>query len=99
MDKTVLVLVTHEHADHYDPVIHQWEDYTTDVRYIYGWKAFDEGSFIYFNQPHQKKAGQNFSDIRIVAARNKGDRYLFKDGVLKRIDLAKKSGSADPAAP
>jgi ankyrin repeat protein/L-ascorbate metabolism protein UlaG (beta-lactamase superfamily) len=53
--KPVLVFITHEHADHYNSAIYQWEGMPRDVEYIYGWEAFDEGEFIHFDKNHQVK--------------------------------------------
>jgi len=53
--KPVLVFITHEHADHYNSAIYQWEGMPRDVEYIYGWEAFDEGEFIHFDKGHQVK--------------------------------------------
>ena len=35
----VHVFVTHEHSDHYDPVIFGWENSVTDIHYYFGWQA------------------------------------------------------------
>jgi L-ascorbate metabolism protein UlaG (beta-lactamase superfamily) len=38
-DKSVIVFVTHSHADHYDPRILDWEEKLADVTYVFGWKV------------------------------------------------------------
>ncbi len=45
-DKSVLVLVTHSHADHYDPRILDWEDKLSDVTYVFGWKIDEDSNHI-----------------------------------------------------
>jgi ankyrin repeat protein/L-ascorbate metabolism protein UlaG (beta-lactamase superfamily) len=37
-DQRVVVFVTHDHADHYDPVIHGWADRIEDVSYVFGFR-------------------------------------------------------------
>ncbi|MFH1689999.1 MAG: ankyrin repeat domain-containing protein [Candidatus Eisenbacteria bacterium] len=37
-DEHVYVFVTHEHGDHYDPVIHEWSDALDNVTYVYGFR-------------------------------------------------------------
>lgn len=32
-------MVTHQHADHYDPKIFQWADTVPDITYVIGWKS------------------------------------------------------------
>jgi L-ascorbate metabolism protein UlaG (beta-lactamase superfamily) len=41
-DKSVIVFVTHSHADHYDPRILEWDRKLPDVTYVFGWKIDDD---------------------------------------------------------
>jgi len=45
-DKSVIVFVSHGHADHYDPRILDWESKLSDVTYVFGWKVEDASSHI-----------------------------------------------------
>jgi L-ascorbate metabolism protein UlaG (beta-lactamase superfamily) len=45
-DKSVIVFVTHRHADHYDPRILDWESKLPDVTYVFGWKIDDDAKHI-----------------------------------------------------
>jgi L-ascorbate metabolism protein UlaG (beta-lactamase superfamily) len=38
-DLRVRVFVTHEHADHFDPVIFDWRETVPDIAYYFGWRA------------------------------------------------------------
>jgi ankyrin repeat protein/L-ascorbate metabolism protein UlaG (beta-lactamase superfamily) len=40
-DREVLVFVTHEHRDHYDPTIFAWEQTIDDITYVYGFRPED----------------------------------------------------------
>jgi L-ascorbate metabolism protein UlaG (beta-lactamase superfamily) len=41
-DRRVRVFITHEHGDHFDPVIFEWEDVIPDIQYFFGWKVSEE---------------------------------------------------------
>lgn len=38
----VSVFVTHNHVDHYDEIIHSWQNKIKNIRYIFGWKENEE---------------------------------------------------------
>ena len=38
-DLKVRVFTTHEHGDHYDPVIFDWTNHIADIEYFFGWRA------------------------------------------------------------
>jgi hypothetical protein len=37
LEKEVFVFVTHSHEDHYNPMIHAWENSIADITYVFGW--------------------------------------------------------------
>ncbi len=41
-DLNVSVFVTHSHVDHYDEVIHSWQNKIKNIRYIFGWEVNEE---------------------------------------------------------
>jgi len=41
-DLNVSVFVTHSHVDHYDEIIHSWQNNIKKIRYIFGWKVNEE---------------------------------------------------------
>ncbi len=51
MGRKVEVLVTHEHGDHFDPVIFEWEGTVPDIRYFFGWKASEKPHYHYLEGP------------------------------------------------
>ncbi len=52
-DLRVRVFVTHEHADHFDPVIFEWKETVPDIAYYFGWRAraTDDPSFHFLVGP------------------------------------------------
>lgn len=38
-DRKVIVLTSHAHTDHYDPVIQEWENWNEDTQYYFGWEV------------------------------------------------------------
>lgn len=54
-DLNVHVFVTHSHADHYDPVIYEWENYIDNIEYVFGWKANENPDHIYLVGPRATK--------------------------------------------
>jgi L-ascorbate metabolism protein UlaG (beta-lactamase superfamily) len=47
----VRVFVTHEHGDHYDPVIFEWEKNIPDIQYFFGWQASNKPQYHYMLVP------------------------------------------------
>lgn len=54
-DQNVFVFVTHEHRDHYDPVIFRWEKSIKNITYIFGWEAPRYRKCIYLIEPRAIK--------------------------------------------
>ena len=38
-DQAVIVFVSHNHPDHFDPVILSWQSSVKNITYVFGWKA------------------------------------------------------------
>ena len=62
LDLDVTVFVTHAHVDHYDPVIFEWEKWTENITYVFGWKAKENPDYIYMVGP---RAVENVDGIDI----------------------------------
>jgi L-ascorbate metabolism protein UlaG (beta-lactamase superfamily) len=45
-DRNVVVFTSHEHSDHYDPVILDWRGKIRNLKYVFGWKAMEGPNFI-----------------------------------------------------
>jgi L-ascorbate metabolism protein UlaG (beta-lactamase superfamily) len=56
--RKVRVFITHEHGDHFDPVIFEWEKTVPDIRYFFGWKASDEARYRYLVGPRAEWSGE-----------------------------------------
>lgn len=51
IDLKVRVFATHEHGDHFDPVIFQWADHIADIEYFFGWQSSNNADYHYFPGP------------------------------------------------
>lgn len=50
-DLRVRVFTTHEHDDHWDPVILEWANHVTDIEYFFGWQASNRADYHYLIGP------------------------------------------------
>ncbi len=55
--RKVRVFVTHEHGDHFDPVIFGWEEKVPDIQYFFGWKASGDLRYQYLEGPRAEWKG------------------------------------------
>mgnify|MGYP001829122883 CR=1 FL=1 len=51
----VFVFVSHDHGDHYDPVILEWADELPRVTYIFGWDADLGADFVYLTDERETR--------------------------------------------
>ena len=49
--KDVIVFTSHAHGDHYNPVILGWEEGTSSIHYVFGWRAGDNPRHHYLEGP------------------------------------------------
>jgi ankyrin repeat protein len=74
-NKPLFVFVSHQHGDHYDPVIYEWEKEREDITFIFGWEAHQEGDYICYKEPYQeKKIGKLW--VRNVICDDGGSAFL-----------------------
>lgn len=90
-DENVCVFVTHEHGDHYDPVIFGWADAIDDIRYVYGMRpellpqhredGYDGPDYTYMApREHVEIDGMS---VRTIDANDAGVGYLIEvDGLV-----------------
>lgn len=50
-NKNVIVFASHDHRDHYDPIIHTWADEIENIHYVYGFKT--EDAWMYKKEKYQ----------------------------------------------
>ena len=62
-DLDVTVLVSHDHPDHYDPIIWTWREIIPDIQYILGMEAPGQEGYSVI-EPHTTK---NFGDLKVTA--------------------------------
>ncbi len=83
-DLDVIVFASHEHGDHFSPAILEWAKTVKNIKFFFGWKAFDNPAYNYLSETReQRKMGNveittvhDFSDVSEAA-------FLVKvDGVI-----------------
>jgi L-ascorbate metabolism protein UlaG (beta-lactamase superfamily) len=80
----VFVFVSHDHGDHYDPVILEWADELPNVTYIFGWDAGLDPSFVYLSEERENLV---FDGLEVSTVSHRFDNipevaYLLKlDGL------------------
>jgi L-ascorbate metabolism protein UlaG (beta-lactamase superfamily) len=67
----VTVFVSHEHVDHYDPVILAWRETVPDIRYVFGW-GFEEGPGRHCLATHRTQLALDGLSIRTVNSHHAG---------------------------
>ena len=60
-EKNVLVLTSHAHTDHYDPIIHEWEDWIEDIQYYFGWNIGERENTLSFTGYRDTHREEDFS--------------------------------------
>lgn len=82
--QNVYVFVSHQHSDHYDPIILEWKEKIKNINYIFGWKATDDPSHFYFPS---ERISYKTDDIEIFNIHHKFDGIpesaflIFADGL------------------
>ena len=84
-DQNVIVFVSHQHWDHFDRRIFEWQEKVKTITYVFGWKAADNPDYVYLKEPRGKiKIG----DVEVYTINDNHDgvpevAYLVKaDGVV-----------------
>ena len=80
-DLRVLVFVSHDHRDHYDRIIHDWEDRIDDMKIVFGWSKSEDSKHVYMG-PRQKRI---LDDIEIECVHSPESR-IEDANFLIRID-------------
>jgi L-ascorbate metabolism protein UlaG (beta-lactamase superfamily) len=50
-DLKVRVFASHQHGDHFEPVIFEWESHIPDIEYFFGWQASNNADYHYLIGP------------------------------------------------
>ena len=90
-DVPTTVFITHEHQDHYDPVIHGWADTVRDLTYVYGFRPEElpqnresgyTGPAYTFMPPHETRTIDGMR-VTTIEANDAGVGYLVEvDGLV-----------------
>jgi ankyrin repeat protein len=62
-DYNVTVLVSHEHQDHYDPVIWEWQETIPNIRYIFGMEVADQEGY----EVIEPRTSRYYDNLKITA--------------------------------
>jgi ankyrin repeat protein/L-ascorbate metabolism protein UlaG (beta-lactamase superfamily) len=102
-DENVYVFVTHEHADHYDPVINEWGRALDNVTYVYGFRpeltqlyresGYDGPEYEYVGPREYRELGD--LTIRTIEANDSGVGFLIEVDGLKLYHAGDHAGWAD----
>jgi ankyrin repeat protein/L-ascorbate metabolism protein UlaG (beta-lactamase superfamily) len=84
-DKNTIVFVSHQHSDHFDQKIFEWQEKVKNIIYVFGWKAAENPDYLYLGKPRGKT---RIGDVEIYTINDHHDgvpevAYLVKaDGVV-----------------
>lgn len=80
-NKDVYVFVSHNHSDHFDPVIYEWEKACENIHYIFGWKVSPDQKTTSL-EPREKIMVKNL-EILTIKSTDKGVGFLVNvDGLV-----------------
>jgi len=80
IDENVVVFASHEHRDHYDPVIFEWLDVLPKVQYIMGFEPQDVPTYTYV-APRETKVIDGIKITSINSNDTGGGFLLEVDGI------------------
>ena len=84
-NQNAIVFVTHQHSDHFDRRIFEWQEKVKNITYVFGWKAANDPDHIYLKGPRGKT---RIGDVEVYTINDHHDgvpevAYLVKtDGVV-----------------
>lgn len=79
-DQNVIVMSTHEHGDHFDPVILEWKESLTNVQYVMGFEPQDIPDYTYI-APRETKIVAGIT-ITSIKSNDSGGGFLMEaDGI------------------
>ena len=70
-DQNVIVLISHAHSDHYDPVILTWKGKIPNLTYIWGWKEKTDSALT-------QKVKSLGLEVQVGVAQNSGYCFFYK---------------------
>ncbi len=78
----VYVFVTHEHADHFVPVIYEWKKSLQNIEYIFGFELKETPDYVQIMNPREEKIVDGMT-IRTIASTDAGVGFLVQvDGLV-----------------
>jgi ankyrin repeat protein/L-ascorbate metabolism protein UlaG (beta-lactamase superfamily) len=103
--ENVYVFVTHDHGDHYDPIVNEWADVIDGVTYVYGFRpelsqqyrnaegGYDGPEYEYVG-PRESRELEGMT-IRTIEANDAGVGFLVEVDGLKLYHAGDHAGWAD----
>jgi len=86
-DQNVFVFVSHEHGDHFDQIIFEWEKSIRNITYIFGWQVVEEPKPNHICMVHPRET-RRINDMEILTINHSFDgvpevAYLIRvDGLV-----------------
>jgi ankyrin repeat protein len=80
-DQDVLVFVSHEHTDHFDRRILEWQNEVGKISYVFAWPALDDPRHVYLGP----RAGQTLEGVEIEAVHSE-EAGAIEGNFLVRVD-------------
>lgn len=100
-DIPLYVFVSHEHSDHFDPAILEWEKSVENITYLFGWVNNNGPDDVYFNG---KRESMQFEGMTVSTIGHAFDRipevaYLIKVDGLTIYYAGDHGSSSNPPNP
>lgn len=78
----VTVFASHAHEDHFDDIILTWESHLDRIQYVFGWRAFEDGSYVLMDGEREIRTVDGIEIVRIASELENESAFLVKvDGV------------------
>ena len=78
----VYVFVTHEHTDHFAPVIYEWKKSLQNIEYIFGFESKETPDYVQIMNPREDKVVDGMT-IRTISSTDAGVGFLIQvDGLV-----------------
>jgi ankyrin repeat protein/L-ascorbate metabolism protein UlaG (beta-lactamase superfamily) len=104
-DQNVVVFATHEHTDHFDPVIYEWEGAIPKLTYVFGFKpeelpqnrgaGYEHPEYTYVGP--RRSAKVSGVEVQTIAANDAGVGFLVKVDGITLFHAGDHAGWADDA--
>jgi len=84
-DQNAIVFVSHQHSDHFDRKIFEWQEKVKNITYVFGWKASDNPDYVYLVGPRGKT---RIGDVEVYTINDHHDGVPEVAYLVKADDVA-----------